>query len=140
MQIGCRCGLTGAGRHPHDVAGSLPRATTLGAALGDNERVSERSRVWSGLARAVAFVRSAEPPVPVSRQAYTTDFLVAVAFSVVALASATPHRALGPLLAILTTAPLALRRYCPLATFWAAVLTIVVAYAGTYGASLVTFL
>jgi signal transduction histidine kinase len=101
--------------------------------------VDERGRVWAGLARAVTFARSAEPSPGVSPQAYTADLVLAVAFTCVALAAGTPHRVLGPLLVILTTAPIALRRYCPLAAFWMTVLAIIGAYAGTYGATLVTF-
>jgi len=96
--------------------------------------------VRTGLARALAFARSAEPRSPVSRRAIGIDAALAAAATVVALAAGTPPaRPLGTLLVALTTAPLALRRVFPLTTFWTIMAAIVAAYYGDNNATLVTF-
>ena len=113
-----------------------------GGGAGDNELVSESRRglVRTGLARALAFARSAEPRSPVSRRAIGIDAALAAAATVVALAAGTPPaRPLGTLLVALTTAPLALRRVFPLTTFWTIMAAIVAAYYGDNNATLVTF-
>src|SRR5215831_12401741 len=114
-----------------------------GGVAGDNEPVSEsrRALVRTGLARALAFVRSAEPRPAVSRRAISFDAVLAAVATVAALAVGYPAaRPLGPLLVALTTAPLALRRVFPLTAFWAVLAAIVAAYFPQNNATLVTFL
>src|SRR6516162_1432842 len=115
-----------------------------GGVAGDNERVSEsrRALVRTGLAKALAFVRSAEPRPAVSRRAISFDAVLATVATVAALAAGYPHaRPLGPLLVAMTTVPLALRRVFPLTTFWTIMAAIVASYYGDNdSATLVTFL
>src|SRR6516162_5808619 len=115
-----------------------------GGVAGDNERVSEsrRALVRTGLAKALAFVRSAEPRPAVSRPAISFDTALAAVATVAALAAGYPHaRPLGPLLVALTTAPLALRRVFPLTAFWVVMTAIIASYYGDNdSATLVTFL
>jgi len=115
-----------------------------GGVAGDNERVSEsrRALVRTGLAKALAFVRSAEPRPAVSRRAISFDTALAAVATVAALAAGYPHaRPLGPLLVALTTAPLALRRVFPLTAFWVVMTAIIASYYGDNdSATLVTFL
>jgi signal transduction histidine kinase len=97
--------------------------------------------VRAGLGQALEFARSTEPRPAVSRRAIGIDVVLAAAVSVAALAAGPPPaRPLGPLLVILTAAPLALRRVFPLATFWAIMAAIFAAYYGDNNATLVTFL
>jgi len=97
--------------------------------------------VRAGVARAVAFARSAEPRPAVSPRAVGADAVLAAAATVAALAAGYPAaRPLGPLLVALTTVPLALRRVFPLTAFWAVVVAIVAAYFPENDATLVTFL
>jgi signal transduction histidine kinase len=102
---------------------------------------SRRGLARAGLARALAFARSAEPRAAVTRRAISIDTVLAAAATVAALAAGPPPaRLLGPLLVALTTAPLALRRVFPLTTFWTIMAAIVAAYYGDNNAGLVTFL
>src|SRR6516165_10530584 len=104
-----------------------------GGVAGDNELVSEsrRALVRTGLAKALAFVRSTEPRPAVSRRAISIDAVLATAATGAALAAGYPAaRPLGPLLVALTTAPLALRRVFPLTAFWAVMAAIIAAYYG----------
>ena len=96
----------------------------------------------TGLARALAFVRSAEPRPAVSRRAISFDAALAAVATGAALAAGYPHaRPLGPLLVALTTAPLALRRVFPLTAFWVVMAAIIASYYGDNdSATLVTFL
>jgi len=115
-----------------------------GGVAGDNERVSEsrRALVRTGLAKALAFVRSAEPRPTVSRRAISFDAVLAAVATVAALAAGYPHaRPLGPLLVAMTTVPLALRRVFPLTAFWVVMAAIIASYYGDNdSATLVTFL
>src|SRR5215472_18308990 len=74
---GCR--TAGAG-HPPDVAAYATRPTPWHPGRGDNEQVSEDTRVpvRARLGQALAYVRRAEPRVPMSRRAVVTDILIAV--------------------------------------------------------------
>src|SRR5215469_15902120 len=140
---GCR---TAAAGHPPDVSGYTTRPTPLRPGRGDNEQVTEDIRgsasAWVG--QALAYVRSAEPRVPLSRRAVVTDIVIAAVALVasVLLVRADAHGALtltaGPgkttvvqpgaslsqiwkhwAVAILfTSVPLAFRRRFPLAAFW----------------------
>ena len=96
----------------------------------------------TGLARALAFVRSAEPRPTVSRRAISFDAVLAAVATVAALAAGYPHaRPLGPLLVAMTTVPLALRRVFPLTAFWVVMAAIIASYYGDNdSATLVTFL
>jgi len=98
--------------------------------------------VRTGLAKALAFVRSTEPRPAVSRRAISIDAALAAVATIAALAAGYPHaRPLGPLLVALTTAPLALRRVLPLTAFWVVMAAIIAAYYGdNTSATLVTFL
>ena len=114
-----------------------------GGVTGHNELVSESRRglVWAGLARTVAFARSTESRLPISRHAIGIDAVLAAAATVAALAASSPPAGpLGPLLVALTTAPLALRRVFPLTAFWTIMAAIVAAYYPDNNATLVTFL
>ena len=116
-----------------------------GGVTGHNELVSESRRglVRVGLARTLAFARSAEPRPSVSRRAIGIDAVLAAAATVEALAALSdPPGPLGPLLVALTTAPLALRRVFPLTAFWTIMAASVAAYyPETHeSATLVTFL
>ena len=114
-----------------------------GGVAGDNELVSEsrRALVRTGLAKALAFVRSTEPRPAVSRRAVSIDAVLAAAVTVAALAAGPlPTRPLGPLLVALSGALLALRRVFPLTAFWAIMAACVAAYYGDNRATLVTFL
>jgi signal transduction histidine kinase len=103
---------------------------------------SRRGLARAGLARALAFARSAEPRAAVTRRAISIDTVLAAAATVAALAAGPPPaRLLGPLLVALTTAPLALRRVFPLTTFWTIMAAIIAAYYGdNTHATLITFL
>jgi len=98
--------------------------------------------VRTGLAKALAFVRSAEPRPTVSRRAISFDAVLAAVATVAALAAGYPHaRPLGPLLVAMTTVPLALRRVFPLTAFWVVMAAIIASYYGDNdSATLVTFL
>ncbi|HEV2375505.1 MAG TPA: histidine kinase [Streptosporangiaceae bacterium] len=98
--------------------------------------------VRGGLARALLFVRSAEPRPAVSRTAIAADIaLAAVASAAVLLDGGSPSRILGPTLVVLTAAPLALRRIVPLTSFWVIMAGVIAAfYGGDHHATIVTFL
>jgi len=96
--------------------------------------------VRAGVARAVAFARSAEPRPAVSRRAVGFDTALAAVATVAALAVPPPAGTLEPLLVALTAAPLALRRVFPLTAFWTIIAAGVAAYVGHNNATLVTFL
>jgi signal transduction histidine kinase len=142
---GCR---TAAAGHPHDVPGYTPRPTPRRRRRDDNEQVSEdtRAAVRARLDQALAYVRSAEPRVPLSRRAIVTDIVIAalaLAASLVLLRSGdhsgtltvtsgpgagqvvvqSAWQSLGQLwrhaaaAVLLTSVPLAFRRRFPLAAF-----------------------
>src|SRR5215469_11810552 len=73
--------------HPHDVGGYVTRRTPWRRVRGDNEQVSEDARrpARARLSRALAFVRSAEPRMPLSRRAVLTDIAIAALVLVVSL-------------------------------------------------------
>jgi signal transduction histidine kinase len=126
-----------------DWAISAARPMPGGPGTGENGRVihSRRGPVRAGLARALAYARSAEPRPALSPRAISIDALLATAATAAALAGwPPPGRPLGALLVALTTAPLALRRVLPLTAFWAIVVAIVAAYYPDNRATLVTFL
>jgi signal transduction histidine kinase len=96
----------------------------------------------SGLRRALAFARAAEPRPQISRRAVSTDAAIAAIATVAALAAA-PGQArdgslLVPLFVIATAAPLAWRRTFPLAAFWT-ILAAVFVGNPSVNATLVTF-
>jgi len=99
-----------------------------------------RGLVRTGVAQALAFAHSTEPRPAVSRRAITIDTVIAAAATVAALVEPLPARTLAPLLVVLTTAPLALRRVFPLTAFWTIMAAIVAAYYPDNNATLVTFL
>jgi signal transduction histidine kinase len=82
--------------------------------------------VRSWLRRALAFVSRAEPRPPLSRRAIIADTCLALAAVIAALATVKSGTSAGWVAAVLTTAPLAVRRHAPLTAFWvimAAVIT-----------------
>jgi signal transduction histidine kinase len=105
--------------------------------------IEQLGRAKSGLRRAAAFIASAEPRTRPTARAIAVDIVLAAAATVALLitlgrtgASQQPSMVLGPggpgylatahgiagwrtiLLATVSTAPLALRRLCPLIAFW----------------------
>jgi signal transduction histidine kinase len=101
----------------------------------------KRSTARAGLIQALAFARFAEPRPVVSQRAITADIILPAAVSAIALAAGhVPAGLLGPVLVILTAAPLALRRVFPLTVFWIIIAAAIVAYGGNNGATIVTFL
>ena len=70
--------MAGAG-HPPDVAAYATRPTPWHPGRGDNEQVSDDTHVpgRARLGQALAYVRRAEPRVPMSRRAVVTDILIA---------------------------------------------------------------
>src|SRR5215467_9203149 len=125
-----RCRGPAAG-HPPDVCGYTTRPTAQHGRRGDNEQVSEdtrvpiRARLDQGLSQAVAFARSAEPRVPPSRRAVATDVVIAaVAFAVSLMLARHSGGGSDQVLkyslpaAVVTSVPLAVRRRFPLAAFW----------------------
>lgn len=79
MQLAYRLGRGPAASHPSDVPGYTTRPTPRRRRRDDNEQVSENARglVRARLDQALAYVRSAEPRVPLSRRAIVTDILIA---------------------------------------------------------------
>src|SRR5215831_16367741 len=76
-----------------------------GGAARDNELVSEdkRGTLRAGLARALAFARSAEPRVPLSQRAVLTDIAIAAVVLAVSLSVAKFGRWPGPVVPDLRT-------------------------------------
>ena len=135
--------------HPHGRPGYITRRTPRRPGRGDTGLVRERTQVpmrtW--LSQALAFARSAEPRVPLSRRAIVTDIVIAAAALTASLLvvrsslSVSGHAAayfldpatgrvfaqhLSPFVAVgkrafpailLTTVPLAVRRRFPLSAF-----------------------
>ena len=134
--------------HPHGGPGYITRRTPRRPGRGDTGLVRERTQVpmraW--LSQAVAFARSAEPRVPLSRRAIVTDIVIAAAGAggVAARGAVQPSAGqpaayvldpatgqvfaqhVSPFVAVwkhafpailLTTVPLAVRRRFPLSAF-----------------------